>query len=177
MSQSSKSTNSSSNSSADDSDDRTISDDDNAQILDSLVTEFFEKWNPDHLSSVWSRRYNELTELAKGFFNFLFDGTEKDEPSIYFTNAAMKKMIMAFKEWSAWIPGDQCGLHRKFKDTVGALYHMITTIESLKKNKTKLRKFNKKVDSISKEYYDLEHMLSFGMFVVNVFFLYVSVFN
>ena len=165
MSQSPTSTNSSSNSSAGDSDDRTISDDDNVQHLDSLVTEFFTKWNPNHLSNVWSKRYNELTELAKGFFSFLFDGTEEDEPSIYFTNAAMKKMIMAFNDWSPWIPGNQCGLHRKFKDTVGALHHIVTTIESLRKNKTKLKKFNKKVDSISKDYSDLEHMLSFGMFV------------
>ena len=174
MSQSSTSSKSSSDSSSDscdDSDSRTSTDDDNTQTLDSLVTEFFTKWNPDHLSNVWSRRYNELSELAKGFFNFLFDGTEKDEPSIYFTNDAMKKMIMAYNKWSPWVPGDQCPLHRKFKDTVGALCHIITTIENLKKNKSKLRKFNKKVDEMCEEYSDLEHLLSYGMFVQNVFFL------
>ena len=173
----SQSSNSSSDSSAADSDNRTVTDDENGQSLDSLVTEFFTKWNPDHLSNVWSRRFNELTDLAKGFFNFLFDGTEKEEPSIYFTNAAMKRMIMAFHKWSPWVPGDQCALHRKFKDTVGALCHMITTIEKLKKNKTKLRKFNKKVDEMSEEYSDLEHLLSFGMFVQNVLFLSLFLFE
>lgn len=159
----SKSSNKSPQTSGSESDTRTISNDDDDQSWDLMVTEFFTKWNPKELSKRWKSRFDELTDLCKGFFNFLFDGTREEEESIYFTNKAMKKMILAYPEWSPWIPGDQCGLHRKFKDTVGAIYHVIHTIEKLKLDQGKLEEFNERVDSISKDYSDLNHMLSYGM--------------
>ena len=131
--------------------------------LDEMVTEFFTKWNPKKLTSTFKKRYAELTELAKGFFNILFDGTPYDEESIYFKNESMKNMILAYPVWSLWIPGDQCGLHRKFKDTVGVLHHMISTIDELKSDPRRLKEFNDKVDELSTDYTDLEHMLAFGM--------------
>lgn len=162
---------STSSTSPSDTESRTNSEDENPQTLDSLVTEFFTKWNCHHLSRVWRRRYDELTSVCKGFFNFLFDGTQPNQPSIYFTNDAMKNMIMAFALWSPWIPGDQCGLHRKFKDTVGALCHIITTIEELKCDKSKLKEFNSKIDSISEVYCDLDDLLLYGMFLQELFSL------
>ena len=94
----SKSSNKSPQTSGSDSDSRTISNDDDERSWDSMVTEFFTKWNPKELSKRWKSRFDELTDLCKGFFNFLFDGTKEDEESIYFTNKAMKKMKM-LKMW------------------------------------------------------------------------------
>ena len=160
----SKSSNKSPQTSGSDSDSRTISNDDNEQSWDSLVTDFFTKWNPRELSKRWKSRFNELTELCKGFFEFLFDGTQPEQESIYWTNKAMKKMILAFPEWSPWIPGDQCGLHRKFKDTVGAIHHMMKCIEELKSDPEKLKEIDERINLNSKDYSDLDHMLAYGMF-------------
>ena len=139
--------------------------------LDEIVTEFFTKWNPKKLTPKFKKRYDELTELAKGFFQILFDGTPYEEESIYFKNESMKNMILAYPVWSPWIPGDGCGLHRKFKDTVGVLYHIISTIDELKADAPRLKEFNEKVDELSTDYQDLDHMLTYSVdYSLRIFF-------
>ena len=133
--------------------------------LDDLATTICTKWSPEKLITDFEEKYELLTEISTDILNVMFNAMQKEnDRSIYLTNDAFKELLRAWPNWSAWIPTDNCGLHKKFKMNTGVLHYLLISIESIQSNEQELSDLNARIDDDT-DYEDLEDMLDYGMFL------------
>ena len=88
------------------------------------ITEFFNKYNSNHLSHFFGGAVSQLLEFTEEFNEICLFQISQTNPA-HITNKAMNECLSKYHEWGEYISGGNRGLVHKFVANAQILAHQI----------------------------------------------------
>ena len=132
------------------------------------ATVIFNEWTPAFLLDSVKTPHIKLKRISADFLRICFEGMKVNQKSVYLTNQPMIQTLLAYDEWSIFVPTGEVGTHKKFKINAGILSHILKRIQLYEENPQKLNALNMKIKQTTKDK-NLDELLQRGMFIKKLF--------